>query len=105
MLPEILEIIMIICFGISWPFNVIRSYKARTTQGKSLVFLICIIVGYVAGIASKFTNEVYMASFVQKWYVLVFYFINISMVTLDLVIYFRNYSLDRKRAIQPSSEA
>lgn len=28
-LSEFLEIIMIVCFGASWPFNVYRSYKAR----------------------------------------------------------------------------
>ena len=97
MLPEILEIIMIVCFGISWPFNVARSYRARTTKGKSLVFLICIIVGYIAGIASKLTSAAYMSAFSEKWYVLIFYFINIVMVLADLAIYVRNYRLDKVR--------
>ena len=51
-MPEILEIIMILCFGASWPFNVAKSYRARTAKGKSLLFLILIEVGYVAGIAA-----------------------------------------------------
>ena len=38
---EICEMIMIISFGVSWPLNVIKSYKARTTKGKSLAFLCC----------------------------------------------------------------
>ena len=38
-MPEILEIIMIVCFGCSWPMNLMKSYKARTTKGKSLGFL------------------------------------------------------------------
>lgn len=97
MLPEIFEIIMILCFGISWPFNVMRSYRARTTKGKSLAFLICIIVGYIAGIASKLTSDAYMSSFSEKWYVLIFYFINITMVIIDLFIYIRNYFLDKAR--------
>ena len=46
-MPEILEIIMILCFGASWPFNVAKSYRARTAKGKSLLFLILIEVGYL----------------------------------------------------------
>jgi hypothetical protein len=94
-MSEILEIIMIVSFGASWPMNVIKSYKARTTKGKSLMFLCLIFFGYIAGIASKFTNETYMASFSSKWYVLVFYFLNITMVGMDLLIYIRNYRLDK----------
>lgn len=98
-MSEILEIIMILSFGFSWPMNVIKSYKARSTKGKSLLFLCLIFFGYIAGIASKFTNEAYMASFSSKWYVLVFYFINITMVGIDLALYVRNYRLDRKNGI------
>ena len=94
-MPEILEIIMILCFGASWPFNVMKSYKARTTKGKSLLFLLLIFFGYIAGICSKLTNEAYMAAFASKWYVLVFYCINFVMVGADLVIYVRNYKLDK----------
>ena len=96
MLPELLEIIMIVSFGASWPLNVMKSYRARTTKGKSLPFLCLIFFGYIAGICSKFTNEVYMASFSSKWYVLFFYFLNLIMVGADLVMYARNYRLDRE---------
>ena len=94
-MAEIFEIIMVLCFGASWPFNVARSYKARTAKGKSPVFLICILVGYVAGITSKLINEQYMASFSEKWYVLFFYVLNFVMVSIDFVLYFRNKRLDR----------
>ena len=93
-MSEILEIAMILAFGASWPMNVIKSYKARSAKGQSISFLILIFVGYIAGIASKFTNEAYMASFAQKWYVLVFYFINIMMVGADILLYVRNKRLD-----------
>lgn len=95
-MSEILEILMIVSFGVSWPMNVIKSYKARTTKGKSLSFLILIFAGYIAGIASKFTNAAYMASFSDKWYVLFFYFLNLTMVGIDLCLYFRNLRLDRE---------
>lgn len=96
-MAEILEIVMIVSFGASWPLNVIKSYKSRTAKGKSLMFLCLIFFGYIAGITSKFLNEAYMAAFAQKWYVLFFYFLNLFMVGLDLVLYFRNLRLDKKR--------
>ena len=94
-MSEILEIVMMIAFGASWPLNAVRSYRARTAKGQSLPFLSLIFCGYIAGIASKFLNETYMNQFASKWYVLVFYFINLTMVGIDLVIYCRNYRLDK----------
>ena len=96
-MSEILEIVMLLSFGASWPMNVIKSYKVRTAKGKSVAFLCLIIIGYIAGIASKFTNEAYMAAFAEKWYVLVFYCINTVLVSVDLCLYFRNCRLDRAR--------
>ncbi len=96
MLPEILEITMIVSFGASWPLNVMKSYKARTTKGKSLGFLCLIFFGYIAGVASKLLNESYMANFSSKWYVLFFYVLNLIMVGADLLLYVRNKRLDKK---------
>lgn len=59
-MAELLEITMIVSFGVSWPMNVIKSYRARTTKGKSLAFLYLIFFGYIAGIASKLVNRDYM---------------------------------------------
>ena len=86
---------MIVSFGFSWPANVMKSWKARSAKGKSITFLCLILFGYVAGIASKFMNETYMADFSKKWYVLVFYILNFTMVFTDLMLYFRNKRLDR----------
>lgn len=94
-MSEILEIVMIVSFGASWPINVLESYRARTTKGKSLVFLLLIFFGYIAGIASKLLNEAYMASFADKWYVLFFYVLNLAMVGLDLLLYIRNRKLEK----------
>ena len=95
-MSEILEIIMIVSFGASWPLNVIKSYKSRTTKGKSLAFLLLIFFGYIAGIASKFMNDAYMAAFADKWYVLFFYVLNLVMVGADLVLYARNKKYDKE---------
>ena len=94
-MPEILEIVMILCFGASWPFNVVKSYRARTAKGQSLLFLILIEVGYVAGIAAKLANPAYMAAFGEKWYVLFFYVLNFTMVAADVALYARNKRLDK----------
>ena len=96
-MAEILEVVMIVSFGASWPMNVLKSWRARTAKGKSLAFLCLIIFGYIAGITGKFMNPVYMAEFSSKWYVLFFYVLNLLMVTTDLILYFRNKRLDAQR--------
>ena len=95
-MSELLEIIMIVSFGASWPMNVLKSYKSRTAKGKSLAFLCLIFFGYIAGIISKLVNKSYMAAFSEKWYVLFFYILNLIMVGADLILYFRNKRIDRK---------
>ena len=96
-MAEILEITMIVSFGASWPLNVLKSYRARTTKGKSLAFLFLIFFGYIAGISSKLVSESYMASIGEKWYVLFFYVLNFIMVGADLIMYARNAKLDKRR--------
>ena len=98
-MAEILEVIMIVSFGASWPLDVIKSYNARTTKGKSLAFLLLVLFGYVAGITSKFMNEAYMAQIGQKWYVLFFYVLNFIMVSSNLMLYIRNYKLDKQNGV------
>ncbi len=84
------ETIMLVCFGLSWPINVIKAYKARTAKGTSLWFIILIITGYIAGITAKLiTNQIN--------YVLIVYLLNLAIVSLNVVVYFRNAALDRKR--------
>ena len=90
-LHELMEIVMVVSFGCSWPMNVMKSYKARTTQGKSLGFLLFIFFGYICGIISKLSGPGY------KWYVLFFYVLNLIMVGTDLLLYIRNARLDRQR--------
>ena len=87
-MSEIFEIGMVVLFGLSWPMNVIKSYKVRTAKGKSLAFLLFIFVGYIFGITAKLLAESF------KWYVLFFYVLNFLMVTVDLGLYFRNKRLD-----------
>lgn len=104
-MAELLEITMIVCFGVSWPVNVIKSYKARTAKGKSLAFLYLIFFGYIAGISSKFVNAGYMANISSKWYVLFFYVLNLIMVSADIVLYYRNKKIDENNRLQQEAES
>ena len=90
---QILETIMLLCFGFSWPMNVIKAYKAKTTKGTSLPFIILIITGYVAGITAKILNN-------QINYVLIAYILNLTIVSINVLVYLRNYTLDKKRMVK-----
>ncbi len=50
---SIYEIIMLICFGAAWPFSIYKSLKSKSTKGKSSLFMIVLIIGYVFGILNK----------------------------------------------------
>ncbi len=86
---SLFETLMLVCFGLSWPINMMKAYKARTAKGTSLPFLLLIITGYLGGIAAKIISG-------SINYVLIVYLINLAIVLLNLAVYFRNVSLDRK---------
>ena len=88
---QILEAIMIISFGISWPMNIIKSYRTKSTKGKSLLFLLFIDFGYVCGVVGKIVGD-------NITWVFAFYVLNLVMVSWDLVLYFINYTREKKRA-------
>ncbi len=89
-MAQIFEIGMLICFGLSWPFNIAKSLRARTAKGKSMLFQIIVIVGYLMGLAGKFVSG-------NVTYVAVVYVLDILMVSCDLLITLRNHRLDKMR--------
>lgn len=91
---EILEALMVLSFGISWPASIRKSYTSRTAKGKSLFFMGMIAFGYLCGIAWK----VNVFSATGEWhYPSYFYILNLVMVCADIVLYFRNRKLDQQR--------
>lgn len=91
---QICEVGMLIAFGLSWPFNIAKSWKSRTAKGKSVIFELVIIIGYLFGIAGKFV------SFHQTGIltpVIWIYFLDVAMVFADVCLYFRNTALDKQR--------
>ena len=88
-MAQILESIMLLCFGCSWPVSVIRNIKAHTARSMSLGFILLIIAGYIAGIAAKLCT----GSFT---YVLAVYIFNLLAVSANLAVYFINRAQDRR---------
>ncbi len=86
---SIFEIIMLVCFGAAWPVSIIKSLNSRTNNGKSPLFLIIVLLGYVAGILHKI--------FYLRDMVILLYFVNFTMITIDLMVYYRNSKLDSER--------
>lgn len=86
-MTELFEAFMVICFGISWPISIIKSYKSKTAKGKSLFFLCMILIGYAFGIISKLISH-------NVTYVLIFYILNFIMVSVDIILSLRNRKLD-----------
>ena len=78
----------LVCCGLSWPFNIAKSLRSGTAKGKSLQFEICIVIGYLFGIAGKFIGG-------NVTYVLVVYVLDVLMVCTDIVLTCRNRRLDR----------
>lgn len=86
-MAELLEALMLICFGLSWPINAYKAYTARTAKGSSWQFILLITLGYLAGIAAK------IVSGNINW-VLIVYFLNLFCILLCAAIYVRNVRLD-----------
>lgn len=91
-MSAVLEAIMLVCFGLSWPINALKAWRAKTAAGTSWMFLALITLGYVAGIAAKFVGGT------VNW-VLIVYFLNLAALAANWIIFARNKALDaRKRA-------
>lgn len=87
-MSQLLEAIMLICFGLSWPISVCKNFKLKTAKGMSLSFTLLITLGYVAGISAKIITG-------NINFVLIVYFINLFMVSMNIVIYFINRHYDK----------
>lgn len=99
-MADLLEALMILFFGLSWPISIYRSYVSKTAKGKSIFFEVFLWVGYIFGIARKLI-QYFGASGKGLDFLfylgLIFYFLNIIEITIDMVLYFRNSKLDRER--------
>lgn len=88
-LAQFFEVGMLVLFGLSWPFNILKSYRSRTARGKSVVFELIVVLGYICGLIGKAISGQFMTLPVP------FYFADIIMVAIDMALYSRNIRLDR----------
>lgn len=101
-MADFCEAMMILFFGLSWPTSVYKSYVSRTAKGKTAVFEVLILIGYIFGIARKFIQLVAFRKvgatpgflFYFAWF---FYVFNLTCIVIDLVLYARNKRLDAEK--------
>ena len=75
---SVFEAIMLLCFGASWPFAVAKTFKPKIVKGKSRLFLILVIIGYISGMVNKILNSMDIVFWL--------YVINTLLVSTDLVL-------------------
>ena len=88
---RIFEVIMLVCFGSSWPFAVAKTLRTKIVKGKSPVFLVLIFIGYIAGILNKFATNLDP--------VIWLYCLNGSMVLTEIILYLKY----EKQVLMPRS--
>ncbi len=88
-MSEFLSAVMLVCFGFSWPVNLVKNIKQKSAKSMNILFLSLIFIGYIAGIASRIVSNMY-------GYVFVIYIINLIVVSANLVVYFVNRKYDKQ---------
>jgi lipopolysaccharide export LptBFGC system permease protein LptF len=91
------ELGMLLCFGAAWPTAIVKSLRSKSTKGKSVGFLIIVLIGYILGILNK---VLYHMDFV-----IAFYILNLCMVGLDTILFFRNRRYEAAQRTEKQSEA
>ena len=76
---RIFEALMMVCFGVSWPLSIYKTWKVKNPAGKSIAFLWCVIIGYVSGMVSKVIGG-------NVDWVIGLYALNAAMVGVDLFL-------------------
>ncbi len=94
---SIFEIIMLVCFGMAWPFSIYKSWKTRQIGSKSLLFLVVIFIGYIAGTMHKI--------FYYFDYVIILYILNGTMVAVDIALYLRNRMIHARESLAEHQES
>jgi hypothetical protein len=89
---SIYEIVMLACFGFAWPISIHKSITSKSTGGKSPMFSYVVILGYLSGMTHKWLYS--------RDLVLVLYAINMAMVTIDLLVFYRNRRLEKAKNSQ-----
>ncbi|MBM7623814.1 hypothetical protein [Sporohalobacter salinus] len=85
---SIFEALMLICFGAAWPASIYKSYASRNNSGKSLWFMVIVLIGYISGVTHKLLYSYDL--------VIYLYILNGLMVSVDILFYYRNFKINKK---------
>jgi hypothetical protein len=99
---NIFEFIMLICFGFAWPVSIYKSFVSKKTAGKSLLFLVVLQIGYVAGILFKLTEfwaNLKINPDATVGINLYLYVLNLILITIDECLYLRNRRIEAAKCM------
>ena len=91
MASEFLEFAMLFAFGLSWPFAIAKTLRARRVDGKSPAFMAIVIFGYLCGIAAHLVEG-------TKLWLCFVYLADAALVSADLALYFHFAAKSRATA-------
>ena len=97
---NIFESVMLVCFGFAWPISIYKSLVSKKTAGKSLLFLVVLQIGYVAGVLFKLTeywNNLKANPAETISINLYLYILNFIMITIDELLFLRNRKLEANK--------
>ncbi len=75
------EILMLVCFGVSWPVSIAKALRTKQVNGKSPLFMMLLLLGYLSGMLNKFYNNMDG--------VIWLYALNFCLVSVDLWLYYK----------------
>lgn len=81
------EATMLVCFGAGWPASILRTWRSKSVAGKSLLFLVLIFTGYLAGVSAKLIRAGQAGEW-PEWVTLLYSF-NALLVGLDILLYLK----------------
>lgn len=100
LIAELMEAVTILCFGLSWPISIRKSYVSKTAKGKSLFFEVFLLIGYAVGIIRKILQLTLIGASGGLFYLsFFFYILNFVEISIDVVLYFRNCKYDKLAAM------
>ncbi|MGL4855009.1 MAG: hypothetical protein ACRC37_07120, partial [Lentisphaeria bacterium] len=76
----------------AWPVSIIKLLRSKNAGGKSVFFLLILIIGYIFGIINKFQNPIDG----KVDLIIFFYLLNMFMVIIDMILVIR-YSYGKNK--------
>ena len=93
---QLFEAGMLVCFGASWPVSILKSLRTRHVAGKSLGFMVLVLVGYLLGLTGKLLYAHALGELPQP--VSILYALNALLVAVDIALYARYRNMDANAA-------